>query len=106
MAQKELETVNQEKSFMTNQIHKDPRRDQLDYSAYAADKKNPVNFYALPKNVEFCARCGVSNQRPNSTVEHKHTKQSAKKTIAFDEAGVCDACKVAEQKKRVRLIGV
>lgn len=83
---------------MTNRIHKDPRRDKLDYSAYAPDKRDLENFYGLPKHIEFCINCGVSNQRPNSTVEHKHTKHSTKKTIAFDEAGVCDACKVAEQK--------
>ncbi len=37
-------------------------------------------------------------QRPNSTVEHQHTKNSRKKTIAFNEEGVCDACLFAEKK--------
>jgi len=40
----------------------------------------------------------ISNQRPNSTTEFTHTKASRKSTIHFDKDGVCDACRVAEQK--------
>ena len=40
----------------------------------------------------------ISNQRPNSAVEYAHTKASKKATIRFDGDGVCDACRVAEQK--------
>lgn len=83
---------------MSTKIHPDPRKDEIDYSVYAPDAKDPQNFYGLPKHIAFCTKCGISNQRPNSSIEHQHTKQSVKKTIAFDEAGVCDACWVAEQK--------
>lgn len=55
--------------------------------------------YGLPKDVTFCRRCVVSNQRPNSAVEYSHTANSKKKTIFLDENGICDACRVAEQKK-------
>jgi N-acetyl sugar amidotransferase len=55
--------------------------------------------YGLPPEVRFCTRCVISNQRPNSAVEYKHTKASKKTTIHFDEHGVCDACRMAEQKK-------
>lgn len=55
--------------------------------------------YGLPKEVEFCTKCVISNQRPNSAVEYKHTKESKKKTIHFDDEGVCDACRVAETKQ-------
>jgi len=55
--------------------------------------------YGLPTEVKFCAKCVISNQRPNSAVEYEHTKVSKKQTINFDEHGVCDACKVTEQKK-------
>ena len=55
--------------------------------------------YGLPLQVKFCSKCCISNQRPNSTVEYNHTEQSKKKTIHFDEEGVCDACRVAEKKK-------
>ena len=54
--------------------------------------------YGLPREVEFCKRCVISNQRPNSAVEYAHTKDSKKKTIHFDEEGVCDACRVVEKK--------
>lgn len=54
--------------------------------------------YGLPQDVEFCKRCVISNQRPNSAVEYTHTKDSKKATIYFDENGVCDACRVAENK--------
>ena len=56
--------------------------------------------YGLPADVRFCARCVISNQRPNSTVEFKHTADSKKKTIHFDEEGVCDACRFAEKKQK------
>ncbi|MGB0959878.1 MAG: N-acetyl sugar amidotransferase [Halocynthiibacter sp.] len=54
--------------------------------------------YGLPTNIEFCVKCCVSNQRPGSAVEFKHTAKSQKKTIRFDEHGVCDACRAAERK--------
>jgi N-acetyl sugar amidotransferase len=40
----------------------------------------------------------MSNQRPTSAVEFKHTKESKKATMNFDENGVCDACRTAEIK--------
>jgi hypothetical protein len=55
--------------------------------------------YGLPRDVEFCRSCVISNQRPNSAVEYEHTKQTKKATIHFDENGICDACRVAEQKR-------
>jgi N-acetyl sugar amidotransferase len=55
--------------------------------------------YGLPSKVTFCKKCVISNQRPNSAIEFTHTRDSRKKTIAFDEEGVCDACRVAEHKR-------
>jgi hypothetical protein len=57
-------------------------------------------MYGLPAEVRFCTRCVISNQRPNSAVEFRHTAASRKATIAFDAEGVCDACRVAEMKDR------
>lgn len=54
--------------------------------------------YGLPSEVLFCKKCVISNQRPNSAIEHKHTHNSIKKTIAFNKDGVCDACLFAEKK--------
>ncbi len=56
--------------------------------------------YGLPPEVRFCKTCVISNQRPNSDIEYKHTKATKKKTIHFAEDGICDACRMAEQKKR------
>ena len=56
-------------------------------------------FYGLPREVKFCKRCVISNQRPNSTVEFQHRKDSRKETIHFDADGVCDACRVTEMKR-------
>ncbi len=57
--------------------------------------------YGLPEKVIFCSRCVISNQRPNSAVEYKHTKDSKKETIRFNENNVCDACSFLEQKKNI-----
>ncbi len=54
--------------------------------------------YGLPRYVGFCKQCVISNQRPNSAVEFKHTQDSKKATINFDDEGVCDACRFAESK--------
>lgn len=55
--------------------------------------------YGLPREIKFCSSCIISNQRPNSALEYTHTKDSKKKTIKFDSDDMCDACKVAEQKR-------
>ena len=34
----------------------------------------------------------ISNQRPSSTVEFKHTEKEKKSTIGFSDDGICDAC--------------
>ena len=58
-------------------------------------------FYGLPKKVKFCKKCVMSNQRPTSTVEFKHTHKSVKSTMVFDEKNVCDACRMAEIKDSI-----
>lgn len=55
----------------------------------------------MPADIAFCARCTYSNQKPNSDREYKHTRSSKKPTVAFDGAGVCSACQVAERKAQV-----
>jgi len=57
--------------------------------------------YGLPAEVKFCRRCVISNQRPNSAVEYQHTSDSKKATIHFDEDGICDACRVADEKQHI-----
>ncbi|HTQ63441.1 MAG TPA: N-acetyl sugar amidotransferase, partial [Puia sp.] len=57
--------------------------------------------YGLPVSVKFCKRCVMSNQRPVSEVEFKHTIRTQKRTMAFDEEGICDACRANEQKEKI-----
>ena len=58
-------------------------------------------LYNLPKKIIFCKNCVMSNQRPSSYPEFKHTKDrvGAKYLNIDNQTGICDACKVAEQKK-------
>lgn len=71
----------------------------LDLRAYAKDNQNPKALYGLPQKIQYCKKCVISNQRPNSAVEYKHTKDSKKSTIHFDVDGICDACNFAERKR-------
>ena len=57
-------------------------------------------FFGLPEKVEFCKFCVISNQRPNSSIEQKHTRETKKKVIAFHD-GICDACITKDWKEKV-----
>ncbi|MCK6615656.1 MAG: hypothetical protein L6Q47_15585, partial [Ignavibacteriaceae bacterium] len=58
-------------------------------------------YYGLPNEIRFCKKCVMSNQRPASTAEFKHTPESKKVTLNFDKDGVCDACRTAEVKESI-----
>jgi len=58
-------------------------------------------LYGLPREVKFCKKCVISNQRPSSVVEFKNAAKSRKPTIMFDEQGVCSACRYAEVKDTI-----
>jgi N-acetyl sugar amidotransferase len=75
-----------------------PRRREFDIEPFTRDSAPHETRYGLPREIAFCRRCVISNQRPNSAVEYAHTKDSKKTTIHFDQDGVCDACRMAEQK--------
>ena len=66
-----------------------------------SDNNQLEAYYGLPNEVTFCTKCVMSNQRPTSAVEFKHTKESKKTTMNFDEDGVCDACRTAEVKDNI-----
>jgi N-acetyl sugar amidotransferase len=63
------------------------------------NQEEPEVYYGLPREVKFCKRCVISNQRPSSTVEFKNSIENKKETIAFGEDGVCDACIYADWKE-------
>jgi N-acetyl sugar amidotransferase len=58
-------------------------------------------FYGLPRQVRFCRRCVMSNQRPSSYPEFRHKRDRVTPTLRIDEAGTCDACRFGEQKKQI-----
>ena len=66
-------------------MEKMPRYVEIDYSKYAPDI--PVEereaYYGLPKHVQFCKECVMSNQKPNSCYEFEHTIKSIKKTMVI-----------------------
>lgn len=63
--------------------------------------KSKEPLYGLPQDVKFCSRCSYSNQKPNSTREFSHVKESRKETVEFDKDGVCSACLISDKKKEV-----
>ena len=71
----------------------------IDLRPYRKDKKLLDAKFGLPKEVKFCKKCVISNQRPNSAIEYAHTRDTIKKTINVDENGICDACRYADEKK-------
>jgi len=59
----------------------------------------PATLFGLPEEVRFCRKCVMSNQRPSSYPEFKHTKDRITPTLHIDDDDVCDACRYNEQKK-------
>ena len=58
-------------------------------------------LYGLPLETKFCRSCVISNQRPSSTAEFKNDGKAPKQAIHFDNQGICDACRVKEQKTAI-----
>lgn len=79
-------------------MEKIPVPKSVNYDDFTLNKKNKITKYGLPEDVKFCSKCVISNQRPNSAIEYTHTQKSIKKTINFDENGVCDACNYSIKK--------
>ena len=63
---------------------------------------NPlIAYYGLPEKVVFCRSCVMSNQRPASFPEFKHTAARITPTLHIDDEGICDACRYNEQKPNI-----
>ncbi len=77
-----------------------PYPSAVNLARFSRDVKKPEALYGLPGEVMFCRSCVISNQRPNSAVEYKHTKGAKKTAINFDKNGICDACNFTESKKK------
>lgn len=63
--------------------------------------KEEFGMYGLPTKVRFCKKCTMNNQRPSSTIEFKNKPGDKKRAIAFDNNGICEACRYAERKKTI-----
>lgn len=58
-------------------------------------------YFGLPAHVVFCRKCVMSNQRPSSYPEFRHTVDRKTPTLHIGEDGVCDACRYAEKKEEI-----
>jgi len=58
-------------------------------------------YFGLPAEVRYCKRCVMSNQRPSSYPEFKHTAKRITPTLHIDEDGICDACRYADRKEDI-----
>ena len=48
------------------------------------DTKKLEAYYGLPEEVICCKKCVISNQRPASAIEFKHTRDSKKTSMNID----------------------
>ena len=62
--------------------------------------KNKTSRYGLPLKVEFCSKCVMSNQKPNSSIEFTSSNPKNKTGINIEKK-ICDACKYNEIKKSI-----
>lgn len=60
-------------------------------------------YYGLPSKIIFCKKTLLSNQRPNSTIEFKHTIKSKKKTFYINKNKISDTWKFSRRKKKLIL---
>ena len=70
-------------------MDKYPRHMPVDTGKYAPELNDPETYYGLPQNVEFCSRCVISNQRPNSAVEFAILKPWDERPPPFPHAVAC-----------------
>ena len=77
-----------------------PRPQPVDKAPFQLQTPSQA-LYGLPLEVKFCSSCVISNQRPSSTSEFKNDGKVPKQPIHFDEQGICDACRVKDQKHAI-----
>ena len=79
-----------------------PKRREISYAAYQKEDEAGLEVrYGLPSEIRFCVSCVISNQRPCSSLEYKHTKETKKASIYFDEEDICDACRSTKSKENI-----
>jgi N-acetyl sugar amidotransferase len=73
----------------------------VDRAEYRPGLNDPRVMYGLPADVQFCHTCIYSNQKPTSAQEYRHTAETKKSVVNFDEHGVCQACRTVGAKKSI-----
>jgi N-acetyl sugar amidotransferase len=73
--------------------------ESVDLSRYEGPEEELEVLYGLPRDIQFCKKCNISNQQPMSSNEYAHNSDSKKTTLVFDELGVCHACNFNELKE-------
>ena len=59
-------------------------------------------LYNLPEKVIFCKTCVMSNQRPSSMPEFRHTRnRNNARYLQIGDDGICDACRQAKRKEKI-----
>jgi hypothetical protein len=71
----------------------------VDLARFQRSEESLEVLYGLPRHVQFCKKCSMSNQQPMSSNEYLHSKDSKKTTMSFDENGICHACNFNELKE-------
>lgn len=61
----------------------------------------PEAFYGLPREVTYCTKCIMSNQRPSSYPEFRHTIERKTPSLNIWDDGICDACRCNEKKQQI-----
>ncbi len=78
-----------------------PLKPHVDKEGYTGSNNLGKILYGLPEEIFFCKRCVISNQRPVSSKEFLNSGRIPKKTINFDDDGICDACRASDAKSRI-----
>ncbi len=75
---------------------------EIDLTEFKKESSD-VAKYGLPTDVKFCKKCVMTNQMPQSEVEHKHNISTKKKSLDFHDDGVCAACHTTEDLKKIEI---
>ena len=63
--------------------------------------ENMEILHGLPREVVYCKKCVMTNQRPATSPEFRKKETSDTPVSAFGEDGICDACRYSEYKKTI-----
>jgi len=68
-------------------------------STHSTNMPNNPSKIGLPDEIKFCKKCVLSNTKPMSSNEYKHTHDFKHKFIKFDNEKICSACRFYEARE-------